>query len=70
MTTTNRLEKKPVVKTPYKKMREVAQENAKLKKTQGAVQVRTGLTLVGLLIAMVVYYLSPARTNINPGKAF
>lgn len=42
-------------KSPYTKLRNAAKQNSELKHTKGAVQVRVGLMLVGIIIAVTVY---------------
>lgn len=46
---------KKQINSPYKKLRVAAKQNSALKHTKGAVQIRVGLMLIGIIIAVTVY---------------
>ncbi|CAO3651457.1 unnamed protein product [Mucor hiemalis] len=60
---------KKQINSPYKKLRVAAKQNSELKHTKGAVQVRVGLMLIGIIIAVTVYAFPTLSAFFNKSHA-
>lgn len=56
------------MKAPYAQLREAAKQNAETKRSTGAVQVRVGLMLVGIIIAVIAYSFPNLSSFLNGEK--
>jgi hypothetical protein len=57
--------RKTPVKTPYTKLRDAAMQNAKTKRSSGAVQVRLSVMIIGVLLAVLVFFYPRFLSSFN-----